>query len=54
LIYYCEKASDLITSDPSPCEVIVELLIMKPSHIKIKMRERPLVAAYEMENSRSS
>jgi hypothetical protein len=34
LIYYCEKASDLTTSDPSLREVIVELLMMKPSHIK--------------------
>jgi hypothetical protein len=39
LIYYCEKASDLTTSDPSPREVVVQLLTMKSSHIKIKMRE---------------
>jgi hypothetical protein len=33
----------LTTSDPSPREVIVELLMMKLSHIKIKIarRERP-------------
>jgi hypothetical protein len=39
LIYYCEKASDFTTSYPSPREVVVQLLMMKSSHIKIKIRE---------------